>query len=68
MQAEESPVSSPDVECYEECVVAEDGDSSPSVPASASNGRLSSSNSAIARVNKDVGRVCKKSELVAPVI
>ena len=55
----ETPVSSPDVECYEECVVAEEDIYHPSA-----NATLSDCISPIPRVNKDSGRVTKKSNIL----
>ncbi len=54
MQSADSPVSSPEVECYEECVVAEEEVSAKKTPADRA--------SPVPRVKKDSGRVTKKSE------
>lgn len=55
----ESPMSSPDIDFYEECVVAEEDTSiSPTKLAD----QLSTP--AVPRVNKDTGRVTKKSNVI----
>ncbi len=54
----ESPLSSPDVSCYEECVVAEEDSCLPL----ASNGVPNRVTSPLLRVNRNTGRVNKKGK------
>lgn len=60
----DSPISSPDVNFYEECVVA-DEDAAYVPPAKA---RRSSSSPELLKANKDSGRVSKKSESHASIL